>query len=307
MTTSVVIGYGSIGQRHARLLGEMGHEALIVSSHATAGDPVHRSIASALDAGMPALAIIANDTSGHGEALDQLAAMGYDGAVLIEKPLFSHPREMPENKFAAAWVAYNLRFHPTVQALRAALQDRSISSMCVYAGSYLPDWRAGDYRNSASAKSARGGGCLRDLSHELDYLTWILGGWTRVAASGGRFSALEIDSDDTFAIILETPRCPVVSVQFSYADRVPRREIVAVTDQGSVHADLISGQIKTGDGLRSMKIEKDHTYRRQLAAVLGQGEAADVGMLCSAEAGRDVVALIADIERAAEERRWIER
>ena len=37
---------------------------------------------------------------------------------------------------------------------------------------------------------------LRDLSHELDYMTWLFGPCRRVAALGGRFGPLAIDSDE---------------------------------------------------------------------------------------------------------------
>ena len=43
----------------------------------------------------------------------------------------------------------------------------------IISNSYLPKWRKRDYRTSYSSSKSQGGGVLLDLSHELDYLTWI--------------------------------------------------------------------------------------------------------------------------------------
>ena len=37
--------------------------------------------------------------------------MGFDGPVLVEKPLFHEIHNPPQNKFKDVWVGYNLRFH----------------------------------------------------------------------------------------------------------------------------------------------------------------------------------------------------
>ena len=48
--------------------------------------------------------------------------------------------------------------------------------MRVYAGQCLPTWRPeSDYKNTYSAKSEKGGGVLRDLSHEIDLCLSLVG------------------------------------------------------------------------------------------------------------------------------------
>ena len=54
---------------------------------------------------------------------------------------------------------------------------------------------------------ARGGGVLRDLSHELDYLLLLGGSWRRVAGAGGRIGPLDIRSDDYWSLLLELDGC----------------------------------------------------------------------------------------------------
>jgi predicted dehydrogenase len=43
-------------------------------------------------------------------------------------------------------------------------------------GQYLPGWRPeSDYRICVSVQQKLGGGVLLELSHEIDYLSWIFG------------------------------------------------------------------------------------------------------------------------------------
>ena len=53
-------------------------------------------------------------------------------------------------------------------------------STTVLCGSYLPSWRKNIiYNKSYSSDKKKGGGVLLDLSHEIDYITWILGSFTK--------------------------------------------------------------------------------------------------------------------------------
>jgi hypothetical protein len=75
-------------------------------------------------------------------------------------------------------------------AFAERLDGRSAITVSAYVGQDLRDWRPGrDHRTTASATQQAGGGVLRDLSHELDYLLWLFGPWQRVAALGGAYGA----------------------------------------------------------------------------------------------------------------------
>ena len=180
LTNAVVIGLGSIGQRHARVLKELGHGVTTVSRR---GDGDHTSIASAITAARPGYAVIATETSHHAESLRQLAEADFRGSVLVEKPLFAHAAPPPDYPFASLVVGYHLRFNPVMTAFAGRLGGRQAVTVSAYVGQDLRDWRPGrDHRTTASATREAGGGVLRDLSHELDYLLWLFGPWQRVAA-----------------------------------------------------------------------------------------------------------------------------
>lgn len=298
---AAVIGYGSIGMRHARLLAAAGCDTAVVSGRRVEFPKVFDDVATALARHAPQYVVIANATASHHATLLALAQQAYAGTVMIEKPLFDHPRDLPSLPFARVFVAYNLRFHPLLQRLRSLLQQQRIVSVQAYAGQYLPQWRAADYRDSYSASAARGGGVLRDLSHELDYLCWLLGGWQRVSALGGRYSSLEIDSDDVFALLLATPRCPVVTVQVNYLDRMSRRSVLVNTEDHTLELDLVRGTLTIDREVESGVVERDFTYRAMHAAALRD----EAQTLCTLAEGESTMQLIAAAESAVRHSQWV--
>lgn len=299
-----VVGYGSIGARHARILTELGHRTSVVSGRTVDFPVTYPGLGEAVTAERPDGVIISSATNLHFNAIHELACLDYEGIVLVEKPLFDHCHEMPQHRFRQAFVAYNLRFHPVVQRLRFILKGEQVLSVQAYAGQYLPAWRpSSDYRTSCSARREQGGGALRDLSHELDYLIWLFGGWQRVAAIGGHFSPLEINSDDVFAIMMECPLCPAVSLQLNYLDRPGRRSVLVNTAERTIEADLVKGTITINGEVETLATERDQTYRAMHEALLSE----NVDTLCSMSEGMEVMRLIEAAEMAVAQRRWVER
>jgi predicted dehydrogenase len=301
----LVVGFGSIGMRHARLLGQMGLEVAVVSRRAVDFSRVYGTIEQGLNDFLPDYVVVASRTNEHAEDFRALARLGFDGVVLMEKPLFGTDEAIPENRFSRCHVAYNLRFHPVVLAFRDRLADLRPITVSAYCGQYLPDWRPHtDYRQGYSAIKGQGGGVLRDLSHELDYMGWMLGEWTRMTAIGGHFSHLEVDSDDCFALLMQTSRAPIATVCLNYLDTRLRREIVAITDTGTLRADLPGGLVEwRGEAVGRFTVERDDTYIAQHRAVIEGDET----ILCSLTEGKATIRLIAAAERAAAGLTWIGR
>jgi predicted dehydrogenase len=301
---ALIIGYGSIGARHARLLAELGCRTAVVSSREVDFPVTYHNLAEAITAELPDYVVIANPTNQHHSTLLMLAQLGYTGTVLVEKPVFNRYMVVQSQIFKEVFVAYNLRFHPIIQRLKALLEGERILSVQAYVGQYLPDWRpTSDYRASYSASAEQGGGALRDLSHELDYLTWMLGGWERVSALGGHFSSLEITSDDVFALLLVTPACPIVTLQLNYLDRLARRFILINTSDHTYEADLNKGTITIDHDIESFITERDDTYRSMHDAILSGNRKS----LCSLDEGLRTLQLIEAAELSARHGEWIER
>ncbi len=298
---SLVVGYGSIGSRHARLLGECGCSVAIVSSREINHENRYTTIEKALEVIQPDYVVVANKTNEHYKSLVELAENNFRGIVLVEKPLFDKVRDIPSNNFKKIFVAYNLRFHPLIQKLYEILKTEKIISAHAYVGQYLPNWRPDkDYKESYSAKKSFGGGVLRDLSHELDYINWLFGSWKSLVAIGGKYSHLEIDSDDLFSVIMTSSKCPVITLQLNYLDRLTRRELLVNTDKHTIKADFINCTLTVDEQVERIPIERDFTYRAQHQAIMNE----TLDYVCSARNGMEVMKMIKVIEQSAKKREW---
>lgn len=301
---ALIVGYGSIGSRHARLLTELGCRTVVVSKRDVDFPARYSDLEHALATEQPDYVVVANATNQHHATLLTLAQLGYTGTVLVEKPLFSDFEVLGKLPFKQIFVAYNLRFHPIIQRLKNLLEGEEILSVQAYVGQYLPDWRpATDYRESYSANASQGGGALRDLSHELDYLLWMLGGWQKVSALGGHLSPLEISSDDVFALMLTTPACPIAMLQLNYLDKLARRTVLINTANHTIEADLIKGVVTLDRQTETFTVGRDDTYRAMHEAVIsGKSDS-----LCSLTEGSEVMRLIAAAEQSAITEEWVKR
>lgn len=298
LPNAVVVGLGSIGQRHARVLRELGHAVATVSRR---GGSSYVSIGDAVRETRPGYAVVATETSGHAQALGELAEAGFRGTVLVEKPIFSRAGPVPDYPFASLSVGYNLRFHPVVAALAERLRGRQAITVSAYVGQDIRDWRPGrDHRTTASATIAAGGGVLRDLSHELDYLLWLFGPWRRVAALGGSSGARQLEVDDHISLLLEMQGSQAVQVHMDYLDRPGLRKIRVNLEDETIEADVAAGHLTVNGAVMNYPSERDRSYRdMHVAALKG------LPPVCSLSEGLAVMALIDAGERALHSRTWI--
>ena len=286
---ALVIGYGSIGKRHADILRGLGCQVTVASKHYKGG---YATVQEALR-DQPDYVVVASKTSDHIRDVTPLAiaSIARPMRLLVEKPVCSEPAHLPPlptlDPFA---VGYNLRFHPVIQALKKRLEGVTIYQAHFHVGQWLPDWRPNrDYRDCDVS------GVLRDLSHELDLLLWLCGDVTTLYGLRGKLTGLDIQHEDCASILCATERCPQAQVSMNYIERNPRRQIVMVTDEGTLFCDLIDGTITDGNWTEEYNVARDDTYRDMHIAML-RGEGAE--NLCSLQDGLKVVNLIALIESA---------
>lgn len=298
---ALVIGYGSIGSRHARILGELGCQVAVVTTRNTVAAHRFESIDKAIREYNPEYAVVATETARHMSGIAELNASGFRGTLLVEKPL-CHNAPKEAIFYDNCFVAYNLRFHPVIQRLQEVLISEKIISVHAYVGQYLPTWRADrDYRTTYSADKQAGGGVLRDLSHELDLLNWLLHGWQKLTALGGHFSHLEIDSDDIFSIMMTTKLCPVVTLEMNYLDQLGRRKMIINTENKTIEADLVSGELLINRSREHFQGERDQSYRNMHQDLIEKR----YKTVCTLTEGLEVVKIIAAAEQAAEEGIWV--
>lgn len=304
-TRALVIGYGSIGQRHARILKEQGGEVAVLSRRRIDMEPHFYELSSAIADWQPDYVVVANETHEHLQILNELANLDYRGTVLVEKPIFDKPAEVPNNQFSFLGVGYNLRFHPLLEKLNNLLVDAGkIFTATIYVGSYLPNWRPDrDYRECYSAKRNEGGGVLLDLSHELDYIYWLLGPWQAMAAIGGHISDLDIDADDAYCLMMKTEKCPLVSVHLNFLDRKPRRSIIVNCQHHTYEVDLVNGRMTIDGGEENVIVDKDDTYRKEHSRILGLNK----NGVCTADEALETLKAVASAKLASRDLIWVQR
>lgn len=290
---ALVIGFGSIGSLHGEVLIGMGLDVLVVSRRDIDFPARVPSITEGLDWN-PDYVVVATGTADHQDNLRVLAEYGYSGLVLVEKPLFRDtPETVPIFPFDL-FVGYNLRFHPVVEAFKERWGSERFLSCHAYCGQILESWRKGRPSKSAySASRAEGGGVLRDLSHELDLLIHLFGPVRQFKALGGRVSCQTIDSDDVYGFLIEMEKCPLITLQINYLDRVSRRELLLNSASQSLKLDLVQKTVEFDGESISFMCERADTYRKMHKELL-EGERRG---LCSFEEALKVQELISIADR----------
>lgn len=302
----LLIGYGSIGKRHAEILrGTFKAESLdVVTRQDITGLTTFKTLEDVADLDKYDFHIISSETYRHFEQLKFLEERLRGKKILVEKPLFevSKDFEISRNR---VFVAYNLRFHPAITALRQVLSEQEVLFVNVLAGQYLPAWRpAADYRNSYSASQSKGGGVLLDLSHEIDYVQWLFGKIISVSSINMKISNLEIDSNDVVTAIGFTEKGIIVNFSMDYLSKIPLRRIVVQTNELTIITDLITSELRVGaigrPDLRhdTFKTERNTTYIGMHEAIMN--ESSDV---CTFAEGQAVMHTIKMIQENRNTRR----
>lgn len=258
----LIVGLGSIGQRHLRLARDLLPKADIRVLRHQAGSAVP-AIAnggfSRIDdaiAFAPQIAVIASPAPFHIATAQALAEVGVH--LLIEKPLSASLDGVAQllgtchQQGTVLLTGYNLRFLPSLQCFRDLLGEHVIGkilSVRCEIGQYLPSWRPdSDYRQGVSARQELGGGALLELSHELDYLRWILGEVEWVKATLSRQSSLALDVEDTAHLTLGF--VPAVNgyqligtVNLDFIRHDTTRLCTAIGENGSLRWNGLTGEV----------------------------------------------------------------
>ena len=295
MSISVlVIGFGSIGKRHAEILSTMDGISSVSVLSSQSGLP-YDTLSSLDDIPRlnPDYVVIASPTHQHDTQLKFLEYHLHGKKILVEKPLFDSMAEFRVQNNEVV-VGYNLRFHPLLNKIKELCKDRRLWSMHVFCGSYLPDWRPGrDYRTTSSVRKDSGGGVLLDLSHELDYVQWLAGPLVVELAVSEKVSDLEIDIDDLLLFSGRAQGGAYVHIALNYFTRKPNRQIILDGEGISIQGDLIANSLSaTVEGKKSdfswRDLERNETYRAMHHAVL-EG---DFSNICNYDQGLQTMVLI---------------
>ena len=191
--------------------------------------------------------------------------------MFVEKPVFDRTDivldKLQLKKDSVYYVACPLRYTDVIKYIKKNIDLQRVYCARVICSSYLPEWRPDqDYRNTYSAHREQGGGVSIDLIHEWDYLCYLFGNPNQVFNIKGKYSNLEIDSDDLSLYLAKYPNM-TVEVHLDYFGRHPIREVQLFMANDTVVGDLIASEIrylKSGE-VFSFKEERNHFQRKEIA------------------------------------------
>jgi predicted dehydrogenase len=211
----VVVGVGSIGERHVRCFQQTGRAKVsIVELNETLRQTIaeryavtaHASIESAL-ADRPDAAVIATPAPLHIPQATQFADAGVH--ILIEKPLSitldgtDRLQETVKRRNVVAGVAYVYRAYKVLQALKQALDGRfgRPLELVAVSGQNFPTYRPA-YRQIYYANREMGGGAIQDaLTHVMNAAEWLVGPVDRLVCDAGHLALEGVDVEDTVHVL----------------------------------------------------------------------------------------------------------
>ena len=208
---------------------------------------------------------------------------------------------------------YNLRFLPSLIEFKKQIDGGKVGkiySVRAEIGQYLPSWRPeSDYRYGVSAQQKLGGGVLLELSHEIDYISWIFGKIDWVKSHVSKQSDLEIDVEDSAQVILGFKEINglalTASLNIDFIRHDTTRKCLAIGKKGTLLWDGIKGSVeffkKSGQNwevLLSSNPDRNFTYMEEIKLFFSSVESNTMPSI-SGEDGLQVVNIVEDIKESS--------
>jgi predicted dehydrogenase len=269
----LVIGGGSIGERHIGNLLTLGYTNIVVLRSRNL--PFRTVDASKVTivtdwksalALKPKAAFICTPTSLHISQAIMCAENGI--SILAEKPL-SHNGEGIDELISVCrktsvyvQVGYMMRYHPHAETIKKWIHDQTwgkLVSFSTHWGEHLPDWHPWeDYRESYAARKELGGGAALTLSHDLDLVLWMTESPLVSHHLIQNFSSgLEVNVDSAADFLLGFENGVTGHVHLNFFQKIPRREYRFEFTEASVCFDFFRHQIevKTKGNVETITME----------------------------------------------------
>ncbi|MCA9198097.1 MAG: Gfo/Idh/MocA family oxidoreductase [Planctomycetales bacterium] len=217
MLRTLIVGVGSIGERHLRcfaqtqrtelaicdantsLLERIQHTCCVTSAYANLDAAWHDRFD---------LVVIA--TPAHLHLSMAIAAVRQGSHVLIEKPLCVSASDLQLLQAEAiraerhVMVGYVLRHHPLLEWMKQRMQNGEFGRplhLQVASGQHFPTYRPA-YQSIYYAQHATGGGAIQDgLTHLLDLAQWLIGPVDQLVADASHQQLEGVSVEDTVNVI----------------------------------------------------------------------------------------------------------
>jgi len=322
----LVVGAGSIGQRHVRCFLATGRvEMAICEVHRQRLDEVagqydvRRTYGNLADALGDAhdVAVIATPADQHVQMALELAQAGIH--LLIEKPLSTTlegidllSQRAAERRLNVV-VAYVLRMHPALRELKGILAQRRFGrpvQLVAAVGQHFPTYRPA-YREIYYAHRASGGGAVQDcLTHTINAAQWLVGPIDRLVADVAHQCLDGVEVEDTAHVLAR--HGPLLASYSVNQYQAPNELTITVVCQGAtLRFELHHNRLRWMERPEGPwhdawtgHLERDDLFVAQAHAFLDavQGQAEPV---CTVEEATDTLRCNLAILASAQEHKWI--
>ncbi|MEA3374570.1 MAG: Gfo/Idh/MocA family oxidoreductase [Campylobacterota bacterium] len=286
MISIALIGLGSMGRNHYRILKELDDVNICalcdVIQNDTYEEPFFHDVETMLDEAKPDAAIIVVPTFLHKEVAMHCIDRGVH--IFIEKPVASTIydakaiQKAVEAKGLKSCVGHVERFNPVVQALKSELEGKEIYSVAVTRVGPFPP-RIADV------------GVLTDLSvHDIDLLRFIT---HRNILDKAIFKSRKIHNhhEDNAVLSFELEDSIIADITTNWLTPFKKRKIEVACKESYLEADLISQSlteysdyhVNNSYVLRGCHIKKDEPLLKEVEAFIHYLKTDERGSLATIE------------------------
>jgi predicted dehydrogenase len=282
--SALVVGFGSIGRRHTRILREIGLEDVRVCEvFADLRDTAAKEfgitrVYDSLEPGLadrPDTVFVCSPTGLHVEQIT--AAMRAGADVLTEKPLSVSVDGLDELDSLAkqlgkiVMVAHCFRFHEGLRRAKQWLDEgrigRLVSVRCLV-GEYIPEVMP-NYKNMYISQYSG----VYELMHDIDLALWYADRPViRAYGVDGTYSDAGMKSPDLAEMIVEFEDRRVASVHLDFFERARHRQTELLGTEGTIYVEfarwdqcrLSIYEAKTGEWTHDeIKTDRDDMFREE--------------------------------------------
>lgn len=236
----LIIGAGSIGERHIRNLWQFGYRNMIVFRQRNL--PFREIGEAQVTVSLnwdevinkkPFAAFICTPTSQHLEQVKN--CLQNNMHVFVEKPLSHNLENIEELKSIASnsikllQIGFMMRFHPLILKVKNYIEDKTFGNLIStvsHWGSYLPDWHPWEnYKESYAANKSLGGGVALTLCHDIDVAIWLSGSAVKKFETiKSHSNELDINAESVADIKINFESGVISNIHLNYLDNPPIRK-----------------------------------------------------------------------------------
>lgn len=259
-TKILIVGFGSIGKRHARNLLNLGYKNILAADvnkktfdtfEKKGGIRFYQDYKKTISSEKPNIIFVCTPPSTHIEIATYACMTDCD--VFIEKPFFNKTAGVDAliSKVALkkkiVMIGSNWQFREAYVELERLIKSKKYGRVIggnATVSYFLPTARIGDdYKKTYAAKLDEGGVVLDTGSHILPYLIRLFGDLEKVNIIKSRLHLIGIDAEEAALITCTFKSGAIISVWMDYVSKNARHMLDLVFESGILNVDLRRNKI----------------------------------------------------------------